>query len=326
MIQFRPMSILGAAGVCLLSSVLSRAEVIPPPPYVPPTTVQTIPVAGLPSAQKLHILIITGRHSYEHDWRGTSNMLRKMLEDTGRFEVRITEEFRGPTAATLKPYDAVIINYVGRWNYTDKDEVRWGSDPERALFEFVKNGGGAVVYHSSLVLGEPSWPEFEHMVGGTIRVDQSRRSPPGAFQMHVVDRTHLITQGMREYVWTFNDDMLTNLKWDPTVKVNVLVSGYDDPAMYSPKMAGPKYPPQYYPPEKLRTMNGMGKENPLVWTTQYGKGRVYCISVGHGPDTLQYAGVTTLITRGTEWAASGNVTVPVQDDAKTFPAEDRHPQ
>lgn len=139
--------------------------------------------------------------------------------------------------------------------------------------------------------------------------------------MHVVDRTHPITQGMREYVWTFNDDMLTNLKWDPAVKINVLVTGFDDPSLYAPKFAGPKYPPQYYPPAKLAEMTGMGKENPLVWTAQYGKGRIYCITVGHGPDTLQYAGVTTLITRGTEWAASGKVTVPVLDDAKTFPAE-----
>jgi hypothetical protein len=103
--------------------------------------------------------------------------------------------------------------------------------------------------------------------------------------------------------------------------VNVLVTGYDDPAMYAPKFAGPKYPPQYYPPEKLHTLAGMSADSPLVWTTQYGKGRIYCVSVGHGPDTLQYAGVITLITRGTEWAASGRVTVPVQEEAKAFPAE-----
>lgn len=309
-----------AAPLTLLLSV-SGAQIVPPPPYVPPTTVQIIPVAGKPDPNKLQILIITGHHSYEHDWRGTSNSLRKMLEDSGRFEVRINEDFRGATEETLKPYQAVIVNYLGRWNYTDQDELRWGAQAEKALFDYIRNGGGVIVYHTSLGLGEPSWPEFEKLVGGTLRIAQSRRSPPGAFQMHVVDRTNPITQGMREYVWTFNDDMLTNLKWDPAVKVNVLVTGYDDPASYAPKIAGPKYPPQYYPPDKLRTMAGMAKENPLVWTAQYGKGRVYCISVGHGPDTLQYAGVTTLITRGTEWAASGKVTVPVQEDAKSFAAE-----
>jgi type 1 glutamine amidotransferase len=310
-----------AGALLLLSTGPLLAQIVPPPAYVPATTVQIVPVAGKPSAEKLQILIITGRHSYEHDWRGTTNMLRKMLEDTGRFDVRVTEEFRGASEETLKHYDAVLINYVGRWAYTDKEEIRWGPQAEKALFDFVRNGGGVVVYHTSLALGEPSWPEFEKMVGGTLRIAQSRRSPPNAFTVHVVNREDPITRGMREYLWTFDDDMLTNLKWDPSVKVNVLVTGFDDPASYAPKLAGPKYPPELYPADKLATLPNMGKENPLVWTTQYGRGRVYCMSLGHGPDTLQYDGVTSLIVRGAEWAASGKVTVPLKDNAQAFAAE-----
>jgi uncharacterized protein len=305
----------------LLAAGQALAQIVPPPPYVPPTTVQIIPPAGKPSADKLQILIITGRHTYEHDWRGTTNALRKMLEDTGRFDVRVTEEFRGASAETLKHYDAILINYVGRWAYTDKEEIRWGQQAEQVLFDFVRNGGGVVVYHTSLALGEPSWPEFEKMVGGTLRIAQTRRSPPNAFLFHVVNRQDPITQGMREYQWTFNDDMLTNLKWDPTVKVNVLVTGFDDPASYVPKLAGPKYPPALYPADKMSGLPNMGKENPLAWTTQYGRGRVYCVSLGHGPDTLQYDGVTSLIVRGAEWAASGKVSVPLKDNAKAFAAE-----
>jgi hypothetical protein len=80
-------------------------------------------------------LIITGKNSYEHDWRGTTNALRRMFEDTGRFEVHVTEEFRGATAATLKPYDAVLLNYTGRWFYSDPVEQRWGEPAESALFD-----------------------------------------------------------------------------------------------------------------------------------------------------------------------------------------------
>jgi trehalose utilization protein len=32
--------------------------------------------------------------------------------------------------------------------------------------------------------------------------------------VHLVDRTHPITQGMREFVWTYNDDMYTNMSFD----------------------------------------------------------------------------------------------------------------
>src|ERR1017187_2644472 len=50
-------------------------------------------VAGQQPAPKIQALIITGQNG--HDWRATTPVLRKLLEDTGRFEVRVTEEFRG---------------------------------------------------------------------------------------------------------------------------------------------------------------------------------------------------------------------------------------
>lgn len=70
--------------------------------------------------------------------------------------------------------------------------------------------------------------------------------------------------------------------------------------------------------ENVRKMPGMNKEHPQVWTVEYGKGRVFCISLGHGPDTLQFDGVRGLIARGAEWAGSGVVTIPVEDKARAF--------
>ena len=58
---------------------------------------------------KLQALIITGQNG--HDWRATTPVLKQALEETGRFEVRVTEEFRGAGPETLAPYDVVIINY-----------------------------------------------------------------------------------------------------------------------------------------------------------------------------------------------------------------------
>ena len=40
--------------------------------------------------------------------------LRKALETTGRFEVRIVEEFRGAGPETLAPYDLVVLNYYDK--------------------------------------------------------------------------------------------------------------------------------------------------------------------------------------------------------------------
>lgn len=291
-----------------------------PAPYTIPTTVQVIPTPLPPDNGRLQLLIITGKNSYEHDWRGTTNALRKMLEDTGRFEVHVTEEFRGATAATLKPYDAVLLNYTGRWFYDDPAEQRWGEPADSALFDYARNGGGIVVYHATFTMGAPSWPEFERLAGATLRAtpSPSRRSPVDGFRIHVVDREDPITRGMREYMWTLDDDMYTNMRWDPATKIHVLVTGHDDPAVYTYKFAGPKYPAAEFTPEKLRSMPGMDKDHPLVWTTQYGKGRVYCFTLGHGPDTLQHDAVTSLLVRGAEWAASGKVTIPLTDKARDF--------
>ena len=58
---------------------------------------------------KIQVLIVTGQNG--HDWRATTPVLRSLLEATGKFEVRVTEEFRGAGPEMLAPYDVVILNY-----------------------------------------------------------------------------------------------------------------------------------------------------------------------------------------------------------------------
>ncbi|WP_375195307.1 ThuA domain-containing protein [Sphingobium sp.] len=304
----------------------ATAQVIVQSPYRPPETVQPVAVPLSPSQQRLNLLIISGRSSYEHDWTGVNNLLRKQLQDSGRFDVRIVEDFDHGSAELLKSYDVVLLNYLGRWNYTDPLEKRWSPAAEKALFDYVRNGGGIVVYHASFNMGSPGWPEFEKLAGGVMRPQaKSRRSPPGGFLIHITDRDHPVTRGMREYFWTFNDDMYTNMQFDPDVKIHVLATAHDSSAGYAPEKAGPKYPAYAYTPAKLKQMKGMDADHPQAWTADYGNGRVFAIPLGHGPDTLQYPGVRGLIARGAEWAATGKVTIPVETDIRDFPIERDEP-
>jgi type 1 glutamine amidotransferase len=313
-----PIAACSALLFAALADAADQSLVIPPPDYRPPETVQRVAVP-VPPNNRARLLILTGENSYEHDWTGVNNLLRRQLLETGRFDVRVIEDFSSASADTLKPYDVVLINYVGRWNYTDKEEKRWGPVAEKALFDYVRNGGGVVVYHASFNMGSPSWPEFERLAGGMMRpYHGSRRSPPNGFMVHVTDRTHPVTHGMREYFWTLNDDMYTNMKWDEKSRVRVLATAFDASDSYAPERAGPKYPAALYAPDKLAQMRGMNSEQPQVWTVEYGTGRVFCITLGHGPDTLQYDGVRGLIARGAEWAASGAVTIPVEEGARAF--------
>ncbi len=303
------------------SALAAEAEstVIPVPDYRPPETVQKISVPIVPDAKRSKVLIVTGENSYEHDWTGVNARLRTMMLDSGKLDVRVIEDFAVATLPMLKKYDVVFLNYLGKWNYTDENENRWSETAQKALFDYVAQGGGLVIYHSSFNIGSPSWPEYEKLAGGTMRpFHGSRRSPPDAFRVHVTDRDHPVTKGMREYFWTFMDDMYTNMYWHPDAKVHVLATAYDDAANYQQKYAGPKYPPHLYTDEKLNNMQGMNAENPQVWTVDYEKGRVFCIALGHGPDTIAYDGVKSLILRGTEWAATGDVTIDVLEKAAAF--------
>src|SRR6266567_3602025 len=112
-----------------------------------------------PKTAKLQVLIVTGQNG--HDWRGTTPLLREELEQTGRFEVRVTEEFRGAGPDTLAPYDLVVLNYYDG----KKPPLRWGDRADAALLDFVRSGKGIVIYHFSVAAFD-GWPEFEKMSAG----------------------------------------------------------------------------------------------------------------------------------------------------------------
>ena len=69
---------------------------------------------------------------------------------------------------------------------------------------------------------------------------------------------------------------------------------------------------------------GSGREEPLVFTVDYGKARIFHLMIGHAGPSLEdnpampCTGFQTLLLRGSEWAATGKVRQRVPDD---FPTE-----
>jgi type 1 glutamine amidotransferase len=60
-------------------------------------------------------------------------------------------------------------------------------------------------------------------------------------------------------------------------------------------------------PFKARIANKDQKTEPLAFTVDYGKGRVFQETFGHDGKALQNLTVQKLIQRGCEWAATGKV-------------------
>ena len=242
--------------------------------------------AALASAQtgapKIQALIITGQNG--HDWKATTPVLRKLLEDTGKFEVRVTEEFRGAGPETLAPYDVVVLNYYE----LKKPALRWGERADSALLDFVRSGKGLVIYHFSMAAFE-GWTEFEKMCGGNWRPNNGHHSARHDFTVTVKDGDNPITQGLGASFPQGNDELYANLKWQPAGTYHVLATAYDDHSLYKP---GEKQP-----------IPGKGLDQPMLWTVDYGKGRVFVTALGHDPAAMKDAGFVTTFTRGTEWAA-----------------------
>lgn len=262
-------------------------------------------------SDKLNILIITGTLTSEHDPKMIP-MIRYMLESTGRFNVKVTEEFTGATAETLAKYDAVFIDYDGKVD-VEAPFVGWGERAEKVLYDYVKNGGGAVMYHTALIKSGQAFPE-EHMklAGCDFDFEIARKSPKLEMVVNVDPSAHEITKGCPKDWMTAQEDFFVNMKWLQEVPVTVLATIYDDIADYTEEKTQ-KHRWHEFANVDLTKLPGINTHQPVIWIHDYGKGRVLSISIGHGPDTLKRPSFVGLVCRGTEWAASGEVTIPYPD-------------
>ena len=171
----------------------------------------------------IQVLIVTGMTDVHHKWRETTPALATLLADTGRFEVHVTEEFRGAGPETLEGYDLVLLNYYGRFEpWGVGEERRFGERTERALFDFVRAGGGLIPYHATLQ-GGVGWEEFERVAGLVLRDHTSRRAPNNDFQVRVAAPDHPITRGWPASFPHYQDDLYVEM-----VRPNhVLLQGYN---------------------------------------------------------------------------------------------------
>lgn len=264
--------------------------------------------------EKLSVLLVTGVVTIEHRWRQTNQRLIQLLESTGRFRVRVTEDFRGCTAETLENYDVVFVNYDGK-EYITADYVRWGETAENALLTFVKNGGGLVVYHSTACMDESLPEELLRLWGIYILSSNGgRRYPSGEFVMRIANEEDPITRGLPRESFIINDDMLSGTAIHPDAQVEVLATVFDDLKTYE---NAPNFPPAHQPvviPDNdLSKMPGVNQDQPVCWKNHYGAGRVFGITLGHEMETLGRVAFMTMLVRGTEWAACGQVTLDPPD-------------
>jgi HEAT repeat protein/type 1 glutamine amidotransferase len=270
------------------------------------------------AAPPIKALVVTGQNY--HPWKVTSAALKQILEDTGLFQVDIAVS--PPAKASMKSfrpnfaaYKLVVLDYSG-------DD--WPSSTQKAFTAYVKSGGGVVVYHSSNNTF-PKWPEYNEIIGlagwgertekagpyiywkdGKVVLDAGPgvcgyHGPEHAFLVVNREPNHPITADLPPN-WMHGSDELYGLLRGPAKNLTVLATAY-----FSPEQSG------------------SGRNEPVLFTVNYGAGRVFHTVLGHarpeGPQpALECVGFIVTFRRGAEWAATGRVTQKIPAD---FPATNR---
>jgi len=262
----------------------------------------------------IRALIIDGQNN--HDWKSTTPLLKQALESSGRFKVDVaTAPGAKEDNSNFKPrfsdYKVVISNYNGK---------RWPESTEKGFAGYVANGGGFVTVHAA-DNSFPGWPEYNRIIGvggweGRTEKsgprlyldDQSdvvRDKSPGRgghhgqqheFQIRSRDTHHPVTRGIPA-LWLHTKDELYDSLRGPAESLHVLATAYSDP-----------------------NQGGTGHNEPVLMTIEYGKGRVFHTVLGHADYSMNCVGFVTTFTRGAEWAATGEVTIPVPGN---FPTADK---
>lgn len=261
------------------------------------------------AAAPMSVMILDGESGGTyHDWQRVTPVLKKMLDETGLFTTTVVTapppngDFSGFTPDFAK-HQVVVMNY-------DAPDQRWSPALRTSFEQYVKGGGGFVSVHAA-DNAFPGWQAYNEMIGvggwrgrreqagpywfvrdGKLTSDTTA-GPAGShgrrvpFQVTVRDRSHPITKGLPT-VWMHQGDELYARLRGPGRNMTVLATAFSDPQN-----------------------NGSGREEPQLMVLSYGKGRVFHTTMGHDINALSSVDFVVTLQRGTEWAATGQVTQKV---------------
>ena len=274
---------------------------------------------GASPKEPIKALIVTGQNN--HNWPVTNVALEQTLANSGLFQVDVATSPKGGEDMSsfivdFDKYGVVVLDYTGDM---------WPEQTCKNFMNYVKNGGGVVIVHAADNAFR-EWTEFQEVLalggwGGRTEADGPyvylkdgkiyKDSSPGSggshganheYALDVFDAEHPVTKGLPARWKHASDELYDRMRGPANIKSLLYTA-------FSTVESG-----------------GTGRPEPLIFTVDLAKGRIFHTMLGHTGSTLQdnvamqCTGFQVTLLRGAEWAATGKVTQQVPAD---FPTADK---
>lgn len=257
-------------------------------------------------AKPIKVMVLTGHDDKYHNWHIKAGYIPAILRQYGNFDIDLVQMHDSSSvdihfSPDFSKYKVIVLAF---------NEVKWSDKTKQAFESYVRGGGGVVVVHEANN-AFPEWKEFNEMIGLGGWAGRNEKSGPyyywkdgkytfdyavgvgGShgervpYVVNIRDTEHPITRGLPTQWLHKSDELYGNLR-GPAKNIQVLATAF------STKETG-----------------GTGKEEPVLFTIKYGKGRVFQTVMGHAAagltESLEDVGFQVTLCRGTEWAATGKV-------------------
>lgn len=226
----------------------------------------------------IETLLISGANN--HDWTRSAPYCRDLLQNSGRFNVLLTEnpcEQLGDKNL-LEKHQLLFVDYNG---------PAWDDNSKVNFVDAIRNGTGVCILHAADNAFE-GWKEYEEICALCWRKGTSH-GKYHPFDIKITDSDHPITRGLPPVIKNHPDELYHNLVHMHEAPYRVIATAFSS-----------------------EESGGIGKDQPALVVKEYGKGRVFHCILGHVwqggvMDTFENPDFQQMLLRGCEWAATGRV-------------------